>query len=524
LTPTTAQEPETLTMEDLLREDQNSIRALAHGDIVDGVVVRVDPDEVLVDIGAKSEGIISNRELSARGEQPVTLNSGDQVKVYIIQPEDEHGNVVLSLRKARAEGIWQAVAEKESEGEILDAEVREQNKGGLIVNIMGLRGFLPSSQVARQFSGNLMELVGTKIPVKILEVNRKRNRLIVSQRAAQDEDRARLREELFEKLKVGDVITGKVSGVTSYGAFVNLGGADGLIHISELSWDRINNVSDVLTVGDELSVKVIKLDPELSRISLSLRQMSQDPWDTIENQFPPGKAVPGIVTKTKKYGAFLQIADGVEGLLHISELSWDHVERTEDVLKVGEEVEVMVLSADKVRRRISLSLRQLHEGGPTGEGMEITPPSYDYPEEDDDDGDHTVVTAVTPMARALTDANVEGTTRAGVGEAVVAGTATAEEIAEDNAEADDDAATDRFDDLPADEAGADDEVAADEEAEVDADVEDHDDDVESELEAEVEEAADADTAAAETPAAAPGATPAATAADSTEAAAAEPKA
>jgi small subunit ribosomal protein S1 len=413
LTPTTAQEPETLTMEDLLREDQNSIRALAHGDIVDGVVVRVDPDEVLVDIGAKSEGIISNRELSARGEQPVTLNSGDQVKVYIIQPEDEHGNVVLSLRKARAEGIWQAVAEKESEGEILDAEVREQNKGGLIVNIMGLRGFLPSSQVARQFSGNLMELVGTKIPVKILEVNRKRNRLIVSQRAAQDEDRARLREELFEKLKVGDVITGKVSGVTSYGAFVNLGGADGLIHISELSWDRINNVSDVLTVGDELSVKVIKLDPELSRISLSLRQMSQDPWDTIENQFPPGKAVPGIVTKTKKYGAFLQIADGVEGLLHISELSWDHVERTEDVLKVGEEVEVMVLSADKVRRRISLSLRQLHGGGPTGEGTEITPPSYDYPEDDDDD-DAAAITAVASAAEpvAAGDAVAESVTAA----------------------------------------------------------------------------------------------------------------
>ena len=460
MTPTTAQEPETLTMEDLLREDQNSIRALAHGDIVDGVVVRVDPDEVLVDIGAKSEGIISNRELSARGEQPVTLNSGDQVKVYIIQPEDEHGNVVLSLRKARAEGIWQAVAEKESEGEILDAEVREQNKGGLIVNIMGLRGFLPSSQVARQFSGNLMELVGTKIPVKILEVNRKRNRLIVSQRAAQDEDRARQREELFEKLKVGDVITGKVSGVTSYGAFVNLGGADGLIHISELSWDRINNVSDVLTVGDELSVKVIKLDPELSRISLSLRQMSQDPWDTIEHQFPPGKAVPGIVTKTKKYGAFLQIADGVEGLLHISELSWDHVERTEDVLKVGEEVEVMVLSADKVRRRISLSLRQLHGGGPTGEGDEITPPSYDYPEDDDDESD--AVDSPSPMATAVADAGVEGTTRAGVEDAVAAGRATAEEIAADNALADDAAAptSRRRARRRA--------VAADEEAEVDA--------------------------------------------------------
>src|SRR5437588_8491473 len=366
LPATQVQEPETLTMEDLLREDQNSIRALAHGDIVDGTVVRIDPDEVLVDIGAKSEGIISNRELTARGEQPVSLNSGDSIKVYVIQPEDEHGNVVLSLRKARAEGIWQAVAEKESEGEILDAEVREQNKAGLIVNTMGLRGFLPSSQVARQFSGNLMDLVGTKIPVKLLEVNRQRNRLIVSQRAAQDEDRARQREELFEKLKMGDVVTGKVSGVTSYGAFVNLGGADGLIHISELSWDRINNVSDVLNVGDEVRVKVIKLDAELSRISLSLRQMSDDPWETIEQRFAPGKAVSGVVTKTKKYGAFLQIADGVEGLLHISELSWDHVERTEDVLKVGDQVKVMVLNADKVRRRISLSLRQLQGRGPEG--------------------------------------------------------------------------------------------------------------------------------------------------------------
>jgi ribosomal protein S1 len=381
-------------MEDLLREEEGSVKSLAYGDIVEGVVVRVDPDEVLVDIGAKSEGVISNRELSGRNEAAVILVSGERVKVYVLQPEDEEGRVILSLRKARAESIWQAVAEKESEGEILDAEVREQNKGGLIVNIMGLRGFLPSSQVARQFSGNLMELVGTKIPVKILEVNRKRNRLIVSQRAAQDEDRARQREELFEKLKVGDMITGKVSGLTSYGAFVNLGGADGLIHISELSWDRINNVSDMLTVGDEVRVKVIKLDPELSRISLSLRQLSDDPWDTIEDRFPPGKVVDGEVTKTKKYGAFLQIADGVEGLLHISELSWDHVERTEDILKIGEEVKVMVLSADRARRRISLSLRQLHGGGPEGPA-EYVPPTYDLGE-DSDQGDDEADAAAEP--------------------------------------------------------------------------------------------------------------------------------
>ncbi|MHB1500099.1 MAG: 30S ribosomal protein S1 [Candidatus Dormibacteria bacterium] len=345
------------SMEEYLRTSADSIRTLTYGDIVDGTVVRVDPDEVLVDIGAKSEGVISNRELTGRAEEPVILNPGDRIKVYVLQSENEDGNVVLSLRRARAEGIWAKAAEKESTGEGVEAEVKEQNKGGLIVNIMGLRGFLPSSQVARTHSGNLLDLVGERIMVKILEVNRKRNRLIVSQRAAQDEDRARQREELFERLSVGDVVTGRVSGLTSYGAFINLGGADGLIHISELSWDRVSNVSDMLAVGDEVTVKVIKLDPELSRISLSLRQMSEDPWDSIEARFPPGTIIEGAVTKTKKYGAFLQIADGVEGLLHISELSWEHVERTEDVLRVGDNIRVVVLQAD--RGRISLSYRQL---------------------------------------------------------------------------------------------------------------------------------------------------------------------
>ena len=381
-----------MTMEDFLRADEDAFGTPKHGDIVDGVVVRVDADEVLVDIGAKAEGIISGRELGFRGDADSELSPGDVIKVYVLQPENEEGNVVLSRRRALAETTWLTAAEKQDTGEVIDAEVREQNKGGLIVNVLGLRGFLPSSQVARQFSGNLMELVGQKIAVKILEVNRKRNRLIVSQRAAQDEDRARQREELFEKLQVGDVITGKVSGLTSYGAFVNLGGADGLIHISELSWDRINNVSDMLAVGDEVQVKVIKLDPELSRISLSLRQMSADPWDTIEDRFPPGMPVEGEVTKTKKYGAFLQIADGVEGLLHISELSWDHVERTEDVLKVGDHVKVMVLNADKVRRRISLSLRQLSGRGPEGaeaDGAEYYP-GADYEPELDGRGGVTV--------------------------------------------------------------------------------------------------------------------------------------
>jgi len=364
-------------MEEFLNQEEASNKRLAHGDIIDGVVVRVDPDEVLVDVGSKSEGVISSRELGTREAGTPDLHSGDHIKVFVLQPENEDGNVVLSLRRARAESVWIKAQDQQASGEMMDAEVREQNKGGLIVNILGLRGFLPTSQVSRTYSSNLQELVGQRIGVKILEVNRKRNRLIVSQKAAFDEDRARQRGELFEKLKIGDEIEGKVSGLTTYGAFVNLGAADGLIHISELSWDRVANVADVLTVGQDVRVKVIKLDPDTSRISLSLRQLGQDPWDHIEKRFPPGAIVEGEVTKIKKYGAFLQIGDGIEGLLHISELAWEHVEHTEDVVQVGQHLRVRVLQADRSRRRISLSLKQAEDPSTHPAESEVS----DYPGE-----------------------------------------------------------------------------------------------------------------------------------------------
>jgi len=349
------------TMEEYLDQEEASSKRIAHGDIIDGVVVRVDPDEVLVDVGSKSEGVISSRELGTKEAGTPDLQAGDRIKVFVLQPENEDGNVVLSLRRARAESVWLKAQDKQVSGELMEAEVREQNKGGLIVNILGLRGFLPTSQVSRSYSASLQELVGQRIGVKILEVNRKRNRLIVSQKAAFDEDRARQRTELFDRLKVGDDVRGKVSGLTSYGAFVNLGAADGLIHISELSWDRVANVGDVLQVSQEVDVRVIKLDPETSRISLSLRQLGVDPWDHIEKRYPPGAIIEGEVTKTKKYGAFLQIGDGIEGLLHISELAWEHVEHTEDVVQVGQTLQVRVLQADRARRRISLSLKQAEE-------------------------------------------------------------------------------------------------------------------------------------------------------------------
>ena len=364
-------------MEEFLNQEEASSKRIAHGDIIDGVVVRVDPDEVLVDVGSKSEGVISSRELGTREAGTPDLHAGDHIKVFVLQPENEDGNVVLSLRRARAESVWVKAQEQQATGEMMDAEVREQNKGGLIVNILGLRGFLPTSQVSRTHSSNLQELVGQRIGVKILEVNRKRNRLIVSQKAAFDEDRARQRGELFEKLKIGDEIEGKVSGLTTYGAFVNLGAADGLIHISELSWDRVANVADVLTVGQDVRVKVIKLEPDTSRISLSLRQLGQDPWDHIEKRFPPGAIVEGEVTKIKKYGAFLQIGDGIEGLLHISELAWEHVEHTEDVVQVGQHLRVRVLQADRSRRRISLSLKQAEDPSSRPAESEVS----DYPGE-----------------------------------------------------------------------------------------------------------------------------------------------
>lgn len=351
-----------MTMEDFLRSDEDAFGTPKHGDIVDGVVVRVDADEVLVDIGAKAEGTISGKELGFRGDPETELSPGDRLKVFVLQPENDEGNVVLSLRRARAETTWLEAAEKQEAGETLNAEVREQNKGGLIVNVLGLRGFLPSSQVGRLFASNLEALVGQRIPVKILEVNRKRNRLIVSQKAAEDEDRAKRREDLFQHLQVGDVVTGTVSGLTSYGAFVDIGGADGLIHISELSWDRVSKVTDVLTLGQEVEVKVIKLDHENNRISLSLRQLQQDPWDVLVQTVPVGSVIDAVVTKTKKYGAFLQVRPGIEGLLHISELSWDHVEKTEDLLKVGDQVQVKVIGVDTARRRVSLSLKQLTSG------------------------------------------------------------------------------------------------------------------------------------------------------------------
>src|SRR5438045_4233160 len=326
-----------MTMEDYLHFEEEAFKTPNHGDIVDGIVVRVDPDEVLVDIGAKAEGVISSKELGMRGDlDSASLEPGDQIKVYVLQPENEEGNVVLSLRRARAETTWLVAADKQTDGSVIEADVREQNKGGLIVNVLGLRGFLPSSQVARAYAGSLEQLVTQRIPVKILEVNRKRNRLIVSQKAAEDEDRARKREDLFSRLGVGDEVMGTVSGLTSYGAFVDIGGADGLIHISELSWDRVSRVTDVLQLGEQVRVKVIKLDPDQNRISLSLRQLQQDPWERLVNTMPVGSVVEGTATKTKKYGAFLQALPGIEGLLHISERSWDHAEKTETAPKAAE--------------------------------------------------------------------------------------------------------------------------------------------------------------------------------------------
>src|SRR5258708_2504549 len=322
-----------MTMEDYLHYDQEAFKTPNHGDIVDGIVVRVDADEVLVDIGAKAEGVISSKELGMRGDvDSVGLEPGDQIKVYVLQPENEEGNVVLSLRRARAETTWIVAAEKQADGSVIEADVREQNKGGLIVNILGLRGFLPSSQVARAYAGSLEALGSQRIPVKMLEVNRKR-------------------KELGSRRQTGATVKGTVSGITSYGAFVDIGGADGLIQISELSWDRVSKVTDVLQLGEEVTVKVIKLDPEQTRISLSLRQLQQDPWERLVQSMPIGPILAGEGPQNQKKSAVPQILHGIQGLFPISQLASAHLAQPEAALRASSQPGHRAIGAADVRIR-----------------------------------------------------------------------------------------------------------------------------------------------------------------------------
>ena len=325
--------PEPTTMEELLAEQTTEIRSLKHGDVVEGNVVRIDKDEILVDIGAKSEGVISNRELYGRNaESQPELNIGDQVLVYVLQPESPEGHAVLSLRRAGLERKWRAMQEQLDEGVIIEAPVIDHNKGGLIVDC-GIRGFVPISQIvdfprrpqneqprdaAQEIAEKLQPYVGRKLRLKILEVNRKANRLILSEKVALYEERREKRDELFSSLQVGQKVTGTVRSIAPFGVFVDLGGIDGLVHKSELSWNKVNNPEAGYRVGEEVEAEVIDINHERGRISLSIRRLQPDPWHSTVADLKVGDVIDGTVTKIVNFGAFVRVRDGLEGLIHIS--------------------------------------------------------------------------------------------------------------------------------------------------------------------------------------------------------------
>ncbi len=368
--------PEPTTMAELLAEQDSDIKSFKHGDVVEGQVVRIDKDEILVDIGAKSEGVVSNRELFGRhGEAQAPLNIGDTVLVYVLQPESPEGHVVLSLRRAGLERKWRAMQEQLEAGAIIEAPVIDHNKGGLIVDC-GIRGFVPISQIvdfprrpqndqprdaAQEIAEKLMPFVGRKLRLKILEVNRKANRLILSEKVALYEERREKRDELFSSLQVGQKVTGTVRSIAPFGVFIDLGGIDGLVHKSELSWNKVNNPEAGYQVGEQVEAEVIDINHERGRISLSIRRLQPDPWHTTVADFKVGDIIDGTVTKLVNFGAFVRVRDGLEGLIHISELSHQRVAHPGDVVHEGQNLKLRIISLDSERHRLGLSLKQAEE-------------------------------------------------------------------------------------------------------------------------------------------------------------------
>jgi len=374
--PLAARGPEPTTMEELLAEQETEIRSFKHGDVVEGTVVRIDKDEILVDIGAKSEGVVSNRELFGRhAETQPQLTIGDTVLVYVLQPESPEGHAVLSLRRAGLERKWRAMQEQFEAGVIIEAPVIDHNKGGLIVDC-GIRGFVPISQIvdfprrpqneqprdaAQEIAEKLQPYVGRKLRLKILEVNRKANRLILSEKVAVYEERREKRDELFSSLQVGQKVTGNVRSIAPFGVFIDLGGIDGLVHKSELSWNKVNNPESGYRVGDEVEAEVIDINHERGRISLSIRRLQPDPWESTVADFKVGDIIDGTVTKLVNFGAFVRVREGLEGLIHISELSHQRVAHPGDVVHEGQVLKLKIISLDSERHRLGLSLKQAEE-------------------------------------------------------------------------------------------------------------------------------------------------------------------
>src|SRR6201994_4271132 len=380
------------TAEDFLAAVDKTIKYFNDGDIVEGTIVKVDRDEVLLDIGYKTEGVIPSRELSIKHDVDPSevVSVGDEIEALVLQKEDKEGRLILSKKRAQYERAWGTIEEKKDRDEPVKGTVIEVVKGGLILDI-GLRGFLPASLVEMRRVRDLQPYVGRELEAKIIELDKNRNNVVLSRRAFLEETQSEKRGQFLSELAKGQVRKGVVSSIVNFGAFVDLGGVDGLVHVSELSWKHIDHPNEVVEVGQEVTVEVLDVDMERERVSLSLKATQEDPWRQFARTHAIGQIVPGKVTKLVPFGAFVRVDEGIEGLVHISELAERHVEIPEQVVQVNDDVMVKVIDIDLDRRRISLSLKQANEGftpdtehfDPTLYGMAATydaEGNYIYPE------------------------------------------------------------------------------------------------------------------------------------------------
>ena len=376
------------TEEDFIKAVDSTIKNFDDGDLVEGTVVKIDHDEVLLDIGYKTEGVIPSRELSIKKDvdPDEVVEVGDTIEALVVTKEDKEGRLILSKKRAQYERAWGDIEKiKEADG-VVEGTVIEAVKGGLIVDI-GLRGFLPASLVEMRRVRDLSPYIGQKIKAKILELDKNRNNVVLSRRQYLEETQSEVRETFLSQLKKGQIREGVVSSIVNFGAFVDLGGVDGLIHVSELSWKHIDHPGEVVEVGQPVTVEVLDVDMDRERVSLSLKATQEDPWQAFARLHQIGQIVPGKVTKLVPFGAFVRVEDGIEGLVHVSELAERHVEIPEQVVSVNDDVMVKIIDIDLDRRRISLSLKQANEGMDTTSD-EFDPSLYGMTASYDENGNY----------------------------------------------------------------------------------------------------------------------------------------
>ena len=379
-------------MESLLNEQELNVDLPQPGEIRSGIIASISHNQILVSIGAKSEGIISGKELEQlSAKERDALKVGQEIKVFVISPEDAGGNVVLSFKRAQEQISWDNVDKLLEDSSTIESKITGFNKGGLIVTVEGLRGFVPSSQISAlrrtQVAGDTPEqrwqkMVGQPISVRVIEVDKERRRLILSERAASTETRQSIKERVLDELEEGKVYTGRVTSLADFGAFININGADGLVHLSELSWDHITHPREVLEVGQEVKVKVINVDREKKRIGLSVRALQEDPWRARVQKYSVGQLVEGVITRLTKFGAFARLEGDIEGLIHISEIADHRIEHPKEVLKEGDVKSLRVIRIDADQHRIGLSLRKVDSAAYADKDFKLLTAEYNPPSEE----------------------------------------------------------------------------------------------------------------------------------------------